>query len=423
MASLVNLPAELIQHILSYLSAPDLVCISSTCRILLDHGKNSILWTNLVNDNLPVKIKDPGPFGDFRSLYIAHHPYWFVPRNRIWFSDAEHTGKMIVARYDNRRGVIEGFRLVAERGPETIEEWEWNPNVAIQSFNPRVRLWLDDPVIQLKNPLCEPPHRRQYLPNELRMPMTAESQQVYSSFLLCPDDTPKASIRPDQLWPPITIPSEKRVVRGDYSIDHGSEDLEQSTIKSESAFRIRKWAHFRLGVPIFPTDDRENISTFATLDSSLYTPTKEKPYQGIWVGDYTFHGCEFLLFLQRDKDDVPEDLATAGDQTTLFENENSDHGSIYDFLDGEFPPDENHTSVTQDNNDFVDDTTDHGRLEGIKLTGDPNVPRGEVSFVAEDIGRGGLLRIANDDRFKNARVVRSKGHIASRNFRHGKSCM
>jgi hypothetical protein len=39
----------------------------------------------------------------------------------------------------------------------------------------------------------------------------------------------------------------------------------------------------------------EEVYTYATLDPKLYTPTEEKPYRGIWVGDYSGHGCEFLL--------------------------------------------------------------------------------------------------------------------------------
>lgn len=60
-----------------------------------------------------------------------------------------------------------------------------------------------------------------------------------------------------------------------------------------------------------------------------------------------------------------------------------------------------------------------GRLEAIKLTGDPNVPRGEYTWVAEDIGPDGLLRVADEKIFKGARVVRSLGHSAARNFRNG----
>lgn len=61
-----------------------------------------------------------------------------------------------------------------------------------------------------------------------------------------------------------------------------------------------------------------------------------------------------------------------------------------------------------------------GRLEAIKLTGDPNVPRGEYTFIAEDIGRRGLIRVAEEPTFRGARVVKSVGHIAGRFFRDGK---
>lgn len=63
-----------------------------------------------------------------------------------------------------------------------------------------------------------------------------------------------------------------------------------------------------------------------------------------------------------------------------------------------------------------------GRLEAIKLTGDPNIPRGEYTFIAPDIGAGGFLRVADEEVFKGARVVRSAGHIAGRGFMEGTLC-
>jgi hypothetical protein len=64
-----------------------------------------------------------------------------------------------------------------------------------------------------------------------------------------------------------------------------------------------------------------------------------------------------------------------------------------------------------------DKTVYQGRIEAVKLTGDPNIPRGEYTFIAPDIGPNGLLRVATEEPFKGARIVRSVGHIAARGFR------
>ncbi|KAF2452357.1 hypothetical protein BDY21DRAFT_359516 [Lineolata rhizophorae] len=61
-----------------------------------------------------------------------------------------------------------------------------------------------------------------------------------------------------------------------------------------------------------------------------------------------------------------------------------------------------------------------GRLEAVKLTGDPNVPRGEYTWIAPDIGRGGLIRTATEEPFNGARIVKCAGHIAARDFRDDK---
>jgi hypothetical protein len=66
-----------------------------------------------------------------------------------------------------------------------------------------------------------------------------------------------------------------------------------------------------------------------------------------------------------------------------------------------------------------DDAVYRGRIEAIKLTGDPNIPRGEYTFIAPDIGPNGLIRVATEEMFKGARIVKSVGHIAARGFREG----
>jgi hypothetical protein len=54
----------------------------------------------------------------------------------------------------------------------------------------------------------------------------------------------------------------------------------------------------------------EEVSTYATLDPKLYTPTEEKPFRGIWVGDYSGHGCEFLLMNQPDNEEPFDEGST-----------------------------------------------------------------------------------------------------------------
>jgi hypothetical protein len=382
---LVQLPAELLHQILSYLSATDLAQVSAACRSLAEHAANELLWADLLNAYLPFKILDPSPFDSFRELYAAYHPCWFIPQQKIWFSDTEHTGNLILARYDPRRGVIEAYRVIAERRSRRFQVWESNPDVMVQPFDPKVSLWLDDPVLLLKN------HGRlpRYLHGETRMPMAIETQHVFNAFSLCSSESPPMPVDPNKQWPPPTIPSDHRVYR-DMEAQWSDWDQHPRRLAkmSEHAFRIRRWAHFRLGMPMFTAGRSETLSTYATLDPGLYTPTREKPYQGIWVGDYSAHGCEFLLFLQRD---IPRDRDEEQSSRPFDEPE---HGS--------------------------DQIIQKGSLEAIKLTGDPNVPRGQISFVAPDIGPEGIVRVAEEALFRGSRIVRSKGHVAGLGFRDGK---
>ena len=265
----------------------------------------------------------------------------------------------------------------------------------IQAFNPEVSLWLDDPVLLLKD---RDPSARvaacQTWMAERRMSMPAEAQHLFNSLILCPngsgpiDDTESTESTDNTespgetdagLWPPPLISTNNRIDRVTQPLklpEHASE-------VSEAGFRIRRWAHFRFGLQAGLASDNEAIFSYATLDPCLYTPTKEKPYQGIWVGDYSAHGCEFLLIFQQDP--ARSDLGEGEDETDLTSG----------------------------------DIVQKGSLRAVKLTGDPNVPRGEVSFFADDIGPDGLICVADSKPFTGARIVRSKGHVAGLGFLDG----
>lgn len=345
-----------------------------------------------MNERLPVPIQDPSPFASFRRLYLAYHPCWFIPQHKIWFADNEHTGTLIIARYDNRRGVIEAYRVVAERGAPQFQIWMSNPEVMIQSFDPDVHLWLDDPILFLKDP--DPSSRAapiQYfhsMSDERRMPMALEAHHIYNTLSFCSISSPEEQdITPDMLWPPRTIPSNARTICA--STNSTLTAPEELSDLSELCFRIRKWANFR---SMFSPVPNESIITYSTLDPVLYTPTKEKPYQGIWVGDYSAHGCEFLLILQKDTVPLARDNRTKPGTSAKKEIEP----------------------------DFKEEVGQRGRLEAIKLTGDPNVPRGQFSFIAKDIGSRGLVGIAMDEPFAGARIVRCRGQVAGIGFHDGK---
>jgi hypothetical protein len=46
--------------------------------------------------------------------------------------------------------------------------------------------------------------------------------------------------------------------------------------------------------------------TYGTISPHAYNPSIEKPWQGIWCGDYFDHGAEFLLMLQPDPTNTPQ---------------------------------------------------------------------------------------------------------------------
>ncbi len=453
---LLQLPAELLQHILCFLDPFSLAKVAQTCKTLGTQSYDDLIWQPHVNDNVSMPITEPKPLKSFRDLYIAHHPYWFLPRQQIWFADTFPTGKLIIARYEPQEGSIVAYAVVAHRRTYALQRWEKDRNVIIHSFAPEVELELKRPVLKLSAASAETddqpgnyPSDRGYGPpskynKELVMDLFTESG-LFSSFILCRPLPDAAISAGTQVWPPLRFPATARA-RNSSQDAYGSSGHRPSVLSevSESNFRLRKWVEYNsrhsgprllswsspnglaavLGLtgPRFSTtlsangdgsmsvQMPEDISTYATLLGSCYTPTSEKPWQGIYCGDYSGHGCEFILVRQISHDEagpLPEGMEPL---ESYFEGDDTDTPSDPDHKDDWAPQ-----SVMSEGSNAP-----AGRLEAIKLTGDINIPRGEHTFIAPDISNHGLIRIADEEVFRGARVVRSAGHIAHQGFQDGR---
>lgn len=443
---LLSIPPELVDAILSHLPPYDLSTVAATCRALRNHALSDILWQPIVQDNVPgMPVRSPYPCESFHDLYAAHDPLWFLPKYKIWFCDRDLPGKLILVRYDARRGCIEGFELLAVSERTTYEQWTSNSQVMIHKFKPQVKLHLDKPILQFKvgekdndGGFSTRPGANRFA-DEIPMVLDDRLQNMFSNFLLtkplgheevdeCLDlDYPYRSI-----WPPPAIPSHEHVrgVRFGGRLDglRPDDHPRRRQEVSHQSFRIRRWIQMG-GAPALPgmgIDQMgglagmvpipaatqagaagagmvgrmggqigEEIMTFATLDPVHYTPTPTRPWRGIWVGDYSGHGCEFLLINQPDEPPATDEelglMREPGETNEAWEKRRHE-ARVY-----------------------------RGRLEAIKLTGDPNVPRGEYTFVADDLGPDGFVGLASEPPFEGVRVVRSMGHIAHTGFIRGKS--
>lgn len=431
---LLSLPPELINAILSHLSPYDLTNVSATCKSLRIHALSDVLWQSIIQQNVNgACVENPGPCPSFHRLYASLDRLWFLPRYKIWFCDRDLVGKLIVIRYDPRRACIEGYQLLATTTRSDFQPWPEYNDAVVHSFDPTVKLHLDKPVLRFRSELEPEDYGFSNRPGANRfadeMPMELDDRlrAMFSNFSLARpipqelvDDW--ISDRTKSLWPPPQIPAQSRVAGpvdlpegvGLHPFDHPHCRSEVS----ENTFRIRKWMEMngapalfgvggalaeltRLPTGLLPPGSTlpgirigEEIVTYATLDPDIYTPTPTRPWRGIWVGDYSGHGCEFLVIHQ------PDEPAATDAELGLFRDDEE--------------TDESWEKRRQDAHIY------RGRLEAIKLTGDPNIPRGEQSFIVNDLGPDGFVGISDEAPFKGTRMVHSLGHVANTGFVDGK---
>ena len=437
---LLACPSEVVEEILSHLPPLDLGAVLATCRALRALALVDHHWQRYVQRRVPgALVTTPTPCCSYRCLYTGLERLWFLTEHKIWFCDRGLTGKLMIARYDPRRGCIEGYQLLAINKSRAAETWTMDTGILIHEFRPELRLHLDRPILQFHagNHGCvtRPSDKRDFNRFAEEIPMTVEYQHhgMFSNFLFAQrlESLEAAEISAPEhprlyVWPPLAVPAQERALRVDTDRLCAGADLEGSrrcSSVSKQTFRIRHWMEMRakLVIPglaheaVRPTRSSEvsrglfsrpqsngcfrglqigeEVTTYATLDPQLYSPTKFKPWRGLWVADGGDHGCEFLLVHQPD-----DSLASDGESDIVRQESETDDQWSRRKLDARIC---------------------RGRLEGIKLTGNPNVPCGERSFVADDIGQGGCAGIITDHPFTGTRVIRSKEHVAEMGFLAG----
>lgn len=142
----------------------------------------------------------------------------------------------------------------------------------------------------------------------------------------------------------------------------------------------------------------EDILFYLMFDLKLYMLIEMKFWRGIWVGDFSGYGFEFLFIYQLDELLVMD-----------FE---------LDFVRLDDEMDEVWEKRCLEVCVFC------GCLEVIKLMGDLNVFCGEYIFVVDDFGFGGYVGFVYDvllmgDDFKGICVVCSKGYVVLIGFVEG----
>ncbi|KAG0134666.1 hypothetical protein HOY82DRAFT_577176 [Tuber indicum] len=355
-------PNEVLQLVFQNLNGVSLARCSAVCshwRELIDPSDPATpdyLWARQASS---LRLKSPTPYTRFRDLYASLRDHLWL-HGKIWMSNRLWTGYILLSTYNLETGAIDLTNVVAARpggsGREDSAPWSRNESIFVSSFDPQVSLWTLPLLSFDKDTVLDPND------NEIKPP--TQEQYFYCSLFRASAIPPEVQVSSKKYWPPPHIPATERTsdVLSCINGHHESNLFHGDAI--DSVFRIRRWVVFG-GAPVpsvavSRSGVDNQVETFATIREEHYTPDKDHPYRGIWVGNYSSHGYEFILFHQE-------------------------------------------TST---------------KLKAVKITGDLNVPRGEITFVVDDLKT--VIRVADEREWPGAKVISARAQIAFHQFQSSK---
>jgi hypothetical protein len=438
--TLLTIPTELIATIVAHLEPEDLALTSQTCHQLRVFCLDDKNWRRHIQDIVPYKLPPkvptregvdrlvlqnlirPGNVTSWLDVWRGFHHFWFILKRRLWISDRNPNGDLIIALFELNTLQIKGYRLIAQNSfdaPPAISYSERDTHVAIPSFDPVLTRHRESFTITHPGPWTSTyvypldgmsySHRDGNLPPEIRCSTPTNYAARVVKIILARDLPLVAIGRTTSVWPPLSLPGSNRVRNPNlgpsasmglsYHVDYESRGYRPGTMveKSVDAFRLTSSPQtVSIGHGRVVGISHSSGESLAAIHESVLYPTAEKPFQGIWIGDYNGHGNEFVLFQQ-----------PGGNDSTYFEM--PEHArSVLSKIEEEFPVIEQPEQM---------DSPYKGPLIGVKLTGDRNVPRSEYTVIVPNLAK--VLRVANERSFKDALVVRALAHLAGDMFTNG----
>lgn len=407
----LRLPDRIVTRIISYLNPESLARVAAVSHRFREFAYSEELWKTLVNSYLPNPIESCKPAPSFRRLFIAFHPYWFIPKFRFWLSDEQPHGQLVIAQFNTTLLCIEAWAITANRENSEDRPWSLDPEVIIRESDIRVHIDEHHLVFRfgVKDEDWNGDEEHQGFRHARATTICEESTAAARSQLELSLGHAKTevpiSVDPG-MWPTPDMFASTSIPRPAAGTSMPSTYRPSSNpTRCTPIFCLRDKIPYDSGqssagtYPSSTESERcivDRTVTYGTMSPDIYTPNIEKPWQGIWCGDYFHHGVEFLLILQPESSDKP----------TLTESMHAtQHSSLEQsgFQSEEIAAPTNHQ---------------HKSLLAVKLTGDSNVPRWEYSFVVPDLLESGLIRIADEEEFRGAHVVRSAMHVATKGFGH-----